>query len=260
MHTQLLATQQADDETYGTLRIDPRLNGPRRSANGGFAAGTIASWIDAKTVTVVLRRPVPLAVDLEVRPDLSDGVVLLHRGATIADAHPGELSDAERPPAPSFIDALRAREAHPLRGIRHQFSDCYVCGPGRPDGMHVTPGPVPDRPHLLAAPWIVGEHETSGGFARMPAVWAALDCPSYPADAMDRGEFCVLGTMTARVDRRPRVAEPVEIYSWTRERSQRRYETSAVMVDERGDVMARADSTWIVLRHQRLVTLLGRLG
>ena len=259
MHTQLLATH-TDDDTYGTLRIDRRLNGPRRSANGGMAAGTIAAWIDAKSVTVVLRRPVPLGVDLEVRPDLSDGVVLLHRGATIADAHPGDLSGDERPAAPSFIDALRAREAHPLRGIRHRLSDCFVCGPRRRDGMHVTPGPVPDRPHLLAAPWIVGEHETSGGLARIPAVWAALDCPSYPADAMDRGEICLLGTMTARVDRRPRVGEPVVVYSWTRERSGRRYETSAVMVGERGDVLARADSTWIALRHQRLVKLLGRFS
>ena len=126
--------------------------------------------------------------------------------------------------------------------------------------MHVTPGPVPDRPHLLAAPWVVGETETSRGLARMPAVWAALDCPSYPAAAMDRGEMCLLGTMTARVDRRPRVAEPLVIYSWTRERRQRRYETSVAMVDERGDVVARADATWIALRHQRLVKLLGRFS
>ena len=58
--------------------------------------------------------------------------------------------------------------------------------------------------------------------------------------------------MTAVVERRPRVGEKLAVYSWTRAEHGRRHETSAAIVDARGDVVARADATWIALRHQRL--------
>ena len=111
-----------------------------------------------------------------------------------------------------------------------------MCGPGRRDGMHVTPGPVPDRPHLLAAPWVVRERETS---SRPGPDAGCLGCPRLPELPGRRNgsrHMCLLGTMTARVDRRPSVGESLVVYSWTREQHGRRYETSAVMVDERGDV------------------------
>lgn len=239
-----------------TLVIDSRLNGPRRSANGGFAAGTIASTVDADTVTVVLRRPVPLDASLDVLPNGGDAVEIVRRGTVIAEARPGRLEDGPVPVAPSLHDAFLARAAHPLYGVRHPLSDCVVCGPERRDGMHVTPGPVPGRPELLATPWIVAANVSSHGIATYPAVWAALDCPSYPAAALDDGTLCLLGTMTARVDRRPRVGETLVVCSWTREQHGRRYETSAVIVDEHGDVVARGDSTWIAVKHQRLPRLI----
>ena len=42
-----------------TRAIEPRMNGPRRRANGGFAAGTFADLVGG-TATVALRRMVPL--------------------------------------------------------------------------------------------------------------------------------------------------------------------------------------------------------
>ena len=45
-----------------TRAIEPRMNGPRRRANGGFAAGTFADLVGG-TATVALRRMVPPFVE-----------------------------------------------------------------------------------------------------------------------------------------------------------------------------------------------------
>jgi hypothetical protein len=248
-------TDTSSGQWHGALRIDRRLNGPRHAANGGFAAGSIARRIDADTVTVTLHRAVPLARVLDVVTDGRGGAVVSRGRRLVATARPGRLSDRATPVAPTYGQALRARDAHPLAGVRHPLSDCVVCGPHRPDGMHVTPGFVPGRPHLLAAPWEVGARDAVGGMAPFAAVWAAMDCTSYPADALRTRELCLLGTMTAKVERRPRVGERLTVFSWTREHHGRRYETSAVLLDGSGAVVARADATWIALRHQRLHAL-----
>lgn len=243
----------------GALQIDRDLNGPRRAANGGFAAGTIASRVDSETVTAVLRRPIRLGVPLDVSSDGGGGLVVRDRMAIVAEARPGAFAPGIDPQPPTLEEARRARDAHPLVGVRHALSDCVVCGPGRADGMHVTPGPVPDRPALLAAPWVVGAGYAHAGIADFPAVWAAMDCPSFPAAALEARIMCVLGTMTARVERRPRVGEHLVVYSWTRQQRGRRYETSVAMVDAHGVQIARADSTWIAVKHQRLVWLFRHL-
>lgn len=236
--------------TTGTVSIDPRLSGPRRAANGGFAAGTIARHVDADVVTVILRRPVPLGRELDVVTAGRGGIEVLRRRRVVAEARPGALHEGPAPSAPSFADALAARAAHPLVGFRHPLSDCVVCGPNRSDGMGVTPGPVPGRPEILAAPWVVGAENATAGLAHFPAVWGAMDCTSYPAAALRIRELCLLGTMTAAVERRPHVGEQLVVYSWTREHHGRRYETSVRLVDGRGATVARADATWIALRRQ----------
>lgn len=244
----------------GSVLIDSRWNGPRRSANGGFAAGSIARLVDADSVTVVLKRPVPLHRALDVFDDGHGGVTVHARRRVIATARPGRLTDAPRPPAPSFEEAVAARSAHPLVGVRHLLSDCVVCGPARVDGMHVTPGPITERPGELAAPWNVGSRDAYGGFAEYAAIWAALDCTSYPASALEANVLCLLGTMTAQVERRPRVGEHLVVHSWTREQRGRRYETSVAIIDANREIVARADSTWIALKHQRFARVTARFS
>jgi hypothetical protein len=185
-------------------------------------------------------------------------VIVHRRGRGIAAARPGRLAETEVPAAPTFEEAQAARAAHPFLGVRHALSDCVVCGPERAGGMHVTPGTVAGRPEVLAAPWVVGTPVAVAGQARFDAVWAAMDCPSYPAEALRSGELCLLGTMTAAVDRRPSVGERLVVYSWTREHHGRRHETSVAIVDAAGGVVARADSTWIALRHQQRAGMMRR--
>jgi hypothetical protein len=248
-------TAHSTPRRSGKIVLERSLNGPRRSANGGFAAGYIATQVPSETVTVVLRRPIRLGVELVVEPDTGNGVLILDRRTVVAQARPGKLTDGTAPRPPSEEDALRARAAHPLRGVRHLLADCVVCRTERRGGMHVTPGPVPGRTGILAAPWVVTARFSHAGAAEYAAVWAALDCTSYPAQALAEAELCLLGTMTARVDRRPRVGEHLVVYSWTREHRGRRYETSVVMVDEDGVAVAVADSTWIAVRRPRLAAL-----
>lgn len=235
----------------GKVLIARHLNGPRGFANGGFASGSVAQHVDSETPSVVLERPVPLGRALRVFDDGRGAVVVRDRGRTVARARPGTLVRGTGPVAPSFAEAVAARSHHPLAGVRHLLSDCVVCGPHRVDGMHVTPGPISGRRHELAAPWTVTHSFAHAGAAWYPAVWGALDCTSYPATALERGILCLLGTMTARVERRPLVGEHLVVHSWTRESSGRRYETSVAMVDERRREVARADATWIAIKHQR---------
>lgn len=234
----------------GSVAIERRLNGPQRYANGGFAAGSIARHIDADTVTVVLERPIPLARTLDLLEDGRGGAVVLRRRRRLATARPGALAETPIPDAPTYDEALAARARHPLAGVRHPLSDCVVCGPRRSDGMHVTPGPLAGDPHRLAAPWSVDPRFAHAGQADYSSVWGALDCTSYPAAALRARVLCLLGTMTARIERRPRVGEHLVVHSWTREQHGRRHETSIAMVAARGEVVARADATWIALAHQ----------
>ena len=46
----------------GTLVIDDRYNGPPASANGGYACGRIAAFVDGPA-RVTLRKPPPLHTD-----------------------------------------------------------------------------------------------------------------------------------------------------------------------------------------------------
>ncbi|NLP85574.1 hypothetical protein HF576_17175 [Microbacterium sp. CFH 90308] len=243
----------------GSVRIARHWNGPRRSANGGIAAGRISQQVDADVVTVVLKRPVPLDRPLDVFDD-GRGAVQVHRGRRlIATARPGRLDESRSPGAPSFEDAVAARAAHPLTGTRHLLSDCVVCGPDRADGMHVTPGPVPGSPDVLASPWIVGTRHSRAGIADYAAVWGAMDCTSYPAMALRDGILCLLGTMSAQVERQPRVGERLVVHGWTREVHGRRYETSVAITDAAGAQVARAESTWVAVKRQRLAWALGRV-
>jgi hypothetical protein len=137
--------------THPGLFIDPRMNGPRRHANGGFASGTFADLVGG-TATVALHQRVPVGRPLSVR---DSGVArVVHHGderiATVAEADPFVM---QPPVRPTRWDAATARRAHPFTDVRHTLSDCVVCGPHRTDGLRVTPGPLVDHPDVLASPY-----------------------------------------------------------------------------------------------------------
>nr|BFF11583.1 hypothetical protein GCM10025699_28860 [Microbacterium flavescens] len=106
--------------------LDPRLNGPRRSANGGYAAGTIARQIDADIVTVVLRRPVPLRRLLVARPDGKGARSFMPDGGSWPRHGPARW---RTPRSPSHPDSRRlsppvTRIRSPGSGIRSPTVSC----------------------------------------------------------------------------------------------------------------------------------------
>jgi hypothetical protein len=214
-----------------------RYRGPLTSANGGYACGRLAAFVDAEEVEVTLRLPPPLDRPLAVERD--DGRALLLDGdALVAEARPAPVE--VDPPSPvALADARKAREGH-VREWSDDFRECYVCGL-REDGLEVRVGPVPGREPLHAAP--ITLLESGPEF-----VWAAVDCPgAYAVGAAGRGDI-VLGRMTARVERVPDVGEELVVASWPLGEDGRKLYAGTALFDTGGELLALARQTWIVPR------------
>ena len=214
-----------------------RFRGPLTSANGGYACGRLAAFVDADEVEVTLRLPPPLERPLVVESD--DGVVrLLDGDALVAEARPAPVD--VQPPAPvSVHDAEEARERH-VRDSSPDFRECYVCGV-REDGLEIRVGPVAGREPLHASPIVLLERTAE-------LVWAAIDCPgAYAVGAEGRGEV-VLGRMTARVSRVPERGEQCIVVSWPLGEDGRKLFAGTALFAVNGELLALARQTWIVPR------------
>jgi hypothetical protein len=212
-----------------------RYRGPLTSANGGYACGRLAAFVDADDVEVTLRLPPPLDRPLAVERE--DGRALLLDGdALVAEARPAPVEVV--PPAPvSVADAAAARARH-VRDWSPDFGECYVCGL-REDGLEIRVGPVAGREPLHAAPVALREAGTE-------FVWAAVDCPgAYAVGAEGRGEI-VLGRMTARIDRVPDVGEECVATAWPLGEDGRKLYAGTALFTPSGELLALARQTWIV--------------
>jgi hypothetical protein len=219
------------------ITLPHRYRGPLTSANGGYACGRLAAFVDASEVEVTLRLPPPLDRPLQV--EHFDGLVRLFDGdALVAEARPAPVEiDPPVPVSPS--DAASARERH-AREWTPDFRECYVCGI-REDGLEIRPGPVAGREHLHASPIALLENGPE-------FVWAAIDCPgAYAVGAEGRGDI-VLGRMTARVDRVPAAGEECVVTSWPLGDDGRKLYAGTALFAADGELLALARQTWIAPR------------
>jgi hypothetical protein len=208
--------------------------GPLTSANGGYACGRLAAFVEADEVEVTLRLPPPLDRPLAVQRD-GDAVRLLDGDALVAEARPAPV-DVDAPEPVSLEVAERSRDRH-VRDWTPEFSECYVCGV-RDDGLQIRVGPVAGRAPLQAAPIALPE-------GRPELVWAAIDCPgAFAVGAEGRGDI-VLGRMTARVDRVPAACEPCAVASWPLGEDGRKLYAGTALFAEGGELLALARQTWI---------------
>jgi hypothetical protein len=214
-----------------------RFRGPLTSANGGYACGRLARFVDASEVEVTLRLPPPLERPLSVEPD-GDGVRLVDGDAVVAQARPAPLDvDA---PAPVSVEVAEASRERHVRSWTPEFSECYVCGV-REDGLEIRVGPVAGREPLHASPIALPE-------ARSEIVWAAIDCPgAFAVGAEGRGDI-VLGRMTARVNRVPSANEQCAVTSWPLGADGRKLFAGTALFAEDGELLALAKQVWIVPR------------
>jgi hypothetical protein len=217
--------------------VFPRLyRGPLTSANGGYACGRLAAYVDAGDVEVTLRLPPPLDRSLVVEG--GDVVRLLDGDAVVAEARPASL-DVDPPLPVSLADAEEATARH-VRGFSPGFAECFVCGL-REDGLAIHVGPLAGRAPLHAAPVTLPE-------AAPELVWAAIDCPgAYAVGAEGRGDI-VLGRMTARVLRVPDAGEPCAVASWPLGEDGRKLYAGTALFAEDGELLALAKQVWIVPR------------
>jgi hypothetical protein len=213
------------------VRIARRFEGPPGTANGGVIAGTLAGDGPAE---VVIRRPVPLEVDLELR----DGELRDPGGELLAIVRRADAVDVGEPPRVAFGQAEAASARSPwLDG--HPFPTCFGCGPDAAHGIHCLAGPVGD------GVWAVGWTPRD---VSPPVVWAALDCPSSgPVVPADRISPHVLSRISAEILEPPVVGERYVVVAWKLGEDGRRKHSASAIVGPGGTVHARARATWVAI-------------
>jgi hypothetical protein len=232
-----------------TASFDRRYRGPLTSANGGYAAGTLASFVDADAVEVTLRLPPPLERPLDVRR-VNDAVALFDGDDVVAEARGTTL--ALEPPQVTPEEAAAASRRHVRLGSA-AFSECFSCGIRHErDGLEIHPGPVPEHEPLHAASWIAREVDPA-------VVWAAIDCTgAYALRGLGRGDT-LLGRMTARVERLPDEGEPCVVVGWRLEEDGRKLHAATALLGAEGEPLAFARQVWIAPRSAQVGNPLARI-
>jgi hypothetical protein len=232
-----------------TIEIPHRFCGPPKSANGGYACGRLAAFIDG-AAEVTLRSPPPLDRVMRVLAD-GDGVALFDGGRLVGNAKSAEVT-IDIPAMPSFAEA-HAAEQRTIAADRHNLPTCFVCGPQRDpgDGLRIHVGPLdPDGAGWygpLAATWIpdAGLADNSNE-VRAEFIWAALDCPTgYAAGFSDGNVFLLLGRQALHILRRPVAGEKCIIVARETAREGRKHFAEGVLFGEDAKAAAICKATWI---------------
>lgn len=226
------------------IRIPTAFNGLTDAAQGGIASGLFAQLVGG-TATVRLLDRIPLEEDLEARLDRRGAASILCDGAVVATVTPTTSFRHDPPTRPTFEDALDAARRHPLRGIRHPFSDCVICSPSRADGLGVVFGTSPRVPDVLVAPLRPAPAFVTDGMLRPEAIWGAMDCPSFPADLLRTRTLAVTGQLTAHLEREVSAAERLVVVGWRTGRGGRSHRAATAVLDEAGEVVASAETVWV---------------
>lgn len=224
------------------LIVPRRYCGPPSSGNGGFTAGALAGLAGGSTTSVSLLAPPPLDTPMSV--EVVDGRTVASVGETpVARAETAAIEEPAVEPVPAA--AARAAEQAFVGLASHPFPTCFVCGPDRPDGLRIFPGPVDDQDGLtrLAATWTPDESVAAD---LSPATWAALDCiGGWAGGLADR--TMVLARMTAQVDVLPRVGEEHVVVGLDRRTEGRKTFTAAALYDSDGRLLGRAEHLWVAV-------------
>lgn len=236
----------------GSIVVEHRFRGPPNSGNGGYVAGRLAAFLDG-AAEVTLRRPPPLDTDLTVTAIEDGSLALLHADALVAQARPVTVA-LEPPVLPSFAEAEDAAR-RTVAPSDHLLPSCFVCGPGRPhgDGLRLFSGPLSSeagrRAGVLAAPWRP-DNDLTGPDGKVAAefVWSALDCPTGFATATtNEPETILLGRLAAQIDRLPMPGEACVVVAWPLGRDGRKRRADGVLLAADGEILARAEATWIAV-------------
>jgi hypothetical protein len=169
--------------------------------------------------------------------------------ATIARARAIDEVDVEPPVRPSLADAREASRHHPGHGRDSLFSDCYVCGSRRHDGLGIHFGPLRGHSDVTAAVFLADTTVPNrDGIVAPDIVWAALDCPSYTPPLWDWERPSLLARLAVERLDTVQVGEPVVAMGWHLGSEGRKHHTASALLSADGDVLARARALWITVR------------
>jgi hypothetical protein len=222
------------------VTVPRQFNGPEHSGNGGYVSGMLAAELGTTCVTSTLRQPPPL--DTPLTWEHGDEVRLVTAGgAVIGEATSGALV-RDPVPCPTVEEAEAAHAVY--GGFReHPFPRCFTCGTARAegDGLRLFAGPTGDG--RTATPWT--PHPDLGAFD-VPLSWAALDCPGGWAADFTVHDM-LLGRMTAEVLRFPVADEPLLATGRFDGKDGRKIYASTALYTREGELLGRAEQTWITL-------------
>lgn len=236
-----------------TLRIAARFRGPKDTGNGGYVCGLLGRRIDGP-VEITLRRPPPLERSLNL-VESEGGLDLFEGDSLIANAVAAPLHLEVPQPPPALEEARAAAVGYPGAQY-HPFPGCFVCGTGRAEGegLRIFPGPLPDRPELLAAPWECGEALADAeGLIRQEFICAALDCPGHWATAREDPErAAVLVRFHCEIERALPAGTTAVVAAWPLAQGARRAEAGTAVFDGNGRLVGRARAVWLAVDRSRL--------
>lgn len=227
------------------IRVARRFRGPPQSANGGYVAGLMAAAVNG-TVTVRLRQPPPLDIDLQL---VGDAVVELRsESQRIATAQPATLHWQPTIPPPSHGAALEASRYY--SGHTHPvFPGCFVCGTDRApgDGLRIFAGRVsePGEPLRVAAPWTPHRSLAGSGTVVLPQfLFAALDCPGFCA-VSTAGSLMLLAEFTVKLVRSVHPGERCVLTGEALGSAGRKHRAGTALYGEDGELRGCAEALWI---------------
>lgn len=128
-----------------TIAIDRHLTGPAHTAQGGIAAGLLASMLEGPA-RVRLHRPPPLQRPLQVQAT-DQGLQALAEDGLVMTAEPTTVEVI-----PPEVD-LQAAQAASSVPEQHGAPTCVVCGPEHPHSLRIFPGVMPDA-EVVATRWL----------------------------------------------------------------------------------------------------------
>lgn len=236
------------------ITIPKRFCGPSTSGNGGYSAGRLAAIIDGPA-EVTLRAPPPLEIPLRLEKT-ANAASLWHGEQLIAEARALEF-ELDLPTPPDWEEAQAA--ALRYKGlVRHDYGDCFVCGPRRTpgDGLCIHCGLWKDG--VVAGTWIPDASLDDGsGRVRPEFLWAAIDCPgswSFIGQPQQDSALpppsssILLGRLAGRLLGELRVGEECVVTGWPIAHEGRKYHVGSAVHRRDGTPVAYSRGTWIALK------------